>query len=104
MDREVLKQKVIDCLQTIYDPEIPVSIYELGLIYEVEVLPPFNNVQIVMTLTAPGCPSAQEIPVEVEQKVKMIEGVSEVIVVVTWEPAWDRDKMSDTAKFELGLL
>ena len=104
MDKEVLKQKVIDCLQTIYDPEIPVSIYELGLIYEVEVLPPFNNVQIVMTLTAPGCPSAQEIPVEVEQKVKMIEGVSEAIVIVTWEPPWDKDKMSDTAKFELGLL
>ena len=104
MDKEVLKQKVIDCLQTIYDPEIPVSIYELGLIYEVEVLPPFNNVQIVMTLTAPGCPSAQEIPVEVEQKVKMIEGVSEAIVIVSWEPPWDKDKMSDTAKFELGLL
>lgn len=104
MDDEALKQKVIDCLQTIYDPEIPVSIYELGLVYEVEVLPPFNNVQIVMTLTAPGCPSAQDIPVEVEQKVKMIEGVNEAVVIVTWEPPWDRDKMSDTAKFELGLL
>ena len=104
MDKQALKQKVIDCLQTIYDPEIPVSIYVLGLIYEVEVLPTFNNVQIVMTLTAPGCPSAREIPVEVEQKVKMIEGVSEVIVIVTWEPPWDKDKMSDTAKFELGLL
>lgn len=104
MENEALKQKVIDCLQTIYDPEIPVSIYELGLVYETEILPPFNNVQIVMTLTAPSCPSAQDIPVEVEQKVRAIEGVNEVVVVVTWDPPWDRDMMSETAKLELGLL
>ncbi|WP_394772018.1 iron-sulfur cluster assembly protein [Mucilaginibacter sp.] len=104
MDEDVLKQKVIDCLQTIYDPEIPVSIYELGLIYEAEILPPYNNVQIVMTLTAPSCPSAQDIPVEVEQKVRAIEGVNEVIVIVTWDPPWDSDMMSETAKLELGLL
>jgi FeS assembly SUF system protein len=104
MDEEALKQKVIDCLQTIYDPEIPVSIYELGLIYEAEVLPPYNNVQIVMTLTAPSCPSAQDIPVEVEQKIRAIEGVNEVIVIVTWDPPWDSDMMSETAKLELGLL
>jgi FeS assembly SUF system protein len=104
MEAEILKQKVIDCLQTIYDPEIPVSIYELGLVYETEILPPFNNVQIVMTLTAPSCPSAQDIPVEVEQKVRAIEGVNEVVVVVTWDPPWDRDMMSETAKLELGLL
>jgi FeS assembly SUF system protein len=104
MDNDVLKQKVIDCLQTIYDPEIPVSIYELGLVYEAEVLPPYNNVQIVMTLTAPSCPSAQDIPVEVEQKVRAIEGVNEVIVIVTWDPPWDSDMMSETAKLELGLL
>lgn len=104
MDEEALQQKVIDCLQTIYDPEIPVSIYELGLIYEAEVMPPYNNVQIVMTLTAPSCPSAQDIPVEVEQKVRAIEGVGEVIVIVTWDPPWDSDMMSETAKLELGLL
>jgi FeS assembly SUF system protein len=104
MDNDVLKKKVIDCLQTIYDPEIPVSIYELGLVYEAEVLPPYNNVQIVMTLTAPSCPSAQDIPVEVEQKVRAIEGVNEVIVIVTWDPPWDSDMMSETAKLELGLL
>ena len=104
MDEDALKQKVIDCLQTIYDPEIPVSIYELGLIYEAEVLPPYNNVQIVMTLTAPSCPSAQDIPVEVEQKVRAIEGVNEVVVIVTWDPPWDSDMMSETAKLELGLL
>lgn len=104
MEQDVLKQKVIDCLQTIYDPEIPVSIYELGLVYEAEVLPPYNNVQIVMTLTAPSCPSAQDIPVEVEQKVRAIEGVNEVVVIVTWDPPWDSDMMSETAKLELGLL
>lgn len=104
MEQETLKQKVIDCLQTIYDPEIPVSIYELGLVYEVEVLPPYNNIQIVMTLTAPSCPSAQDIPVEVEQKVRAIEGVNEVVVIVTWDPPWDSDMMSETAKLELGLL
>jgi FeS assembly SUF system protein len=104
MDEEALQQKVIDCLQTIYDPEIPVSIYELGLIYEAEVMPPYNNVQIVMTLTAPSCPSTQDIPVEVEQKVRAIEGVGEVIVIVTWDPPWDSDMMSETAKLELGLL
>ncbi len=69
MDTEALKQKVIEALQTIYDPEIPVNIYELGLIYEVDVLP-INNVQIVMTLTSPACPAAQTIPVEVDQKVR----------------------------------
>ncbi|MBC8987890.1 DUF59 domain-containing protein [Pedobacter sp. N36a] len=104
MDQEELKQKVIDCLQTIYDPEIPVSIYELGLIYETMVMAPFNNVQIVMTLTAPGCPAAQSIPLEVEEKVKKIEGVNEVSVVVTWDPPWNRDMMSETARFELGMM
>lgn len=104
MDKEELKQKVVDCLQTIYDPEIPVSIYELGLIYETEILPPLNNVQIVMTLTAPSCPAAQIIPQEVEQKVKEIEGVNEVSVIVTWEPPWNRDMMSETARLELGMM
>lgn len=103
MNTSSLNQKVIDCLQTIYDPEIPVSIYELGLIYESTILP-LNNVQIVMTLTAPGCPSAQELPLEVESKLKQIEGVNEVHVSVVWDPPWDRDMMSETAKLELGML
>ncbi len=89
MDTEALKQKVMECLNTIFDPEIPVSIYELGLIYEVDVLP-VNNVQIVMTLTAPGCPAAQSLPVEVDQKVRLIEGVSDVYVSVTWNPPWEK--------------
>jgi FeS assembly SUF system protein len=104
MNEDALKKKVIDCLQTIYDPEIPVSIYELGLIYETTIMPPLNNVQIVMTLTAPGCPSAQALPIEVEQKVKQIEGVNEVNVSVVWDPPWDREMMSETAKLELGML
>ena len=103
METDKLKEKVIECLQTVYDPEIPVNIYELGLIYEVNVLP-INNVQIVMTLTAPGCPAAQSLPVEVDQKVRQIEGVNDVHVAVTWEPTWDRSMMSEAAQLELGML
>jgi FeS assembly SUF system protein len=103
LDTEALKQKVIDQLQTIYDPEIPVNIYELGLIYEVNVLP-INNVQIVMTLTSPACPAAQSLPVEVDQKIKQIEGVNDVHVAVTWTPPWDRSMMSEAAQLELGML
>lgn len=98
-----LKNKVIEKLQTIFDPEIPVSIYELGLIYEINILP-INNVQIVMTLTAPGCPAAQSLPVEVDQKLREIEGVNDVHVAVTWTPAWDKSRMSEVAQLELGWL
>ena len=103
MNTEALKQKVIERLQTIFDPEIPVNIYELGLIYEVNILP-INNVQIVMTLTAPSCPAAQSLPVEVDQKVKEIEGVNDVHVAVTWSPPWNRSMMSEAAQLELGML
>jgi FeS assembly SUF system protein len=103
METTELKQKVIDTLHTIFDPEIPVNIYELGLIYEVEVLP-INNIQIVMTLTAPNCPAAQSLPIEVDQKVREIEGVNDVHVSVTWTPAWDKSKMSEAAQLELGML
>ena len=103
MEAEELKEKVIECLQTIYDPEIPVNIYELGLIYEIDILP-INNVQIVMTLTAPGCPAAQELPVEVDQKVRVIEGVNDVHVSVVWDPPWDRSMMSEVAMLELGFM
>jgi len=100
---EDLKDKVIEKLQTIFDPEIPVSIYELGLIYEINILP-INNVQIVMTLTAPGCPAAQSLPVEVDQKLREIEGMNDVHVAVTWTPAWDKSRMSEIAQLELGWL
>lgn len=103
MDEEALRQKVIECLQTIFDPEIPVSIYELGLIYKIDILP-INNVQITMTLTAPSCPAAQEIPIEVDQKVRMIEGVNEVDVSVVWDPPWDKSMMSEAASLELGFM
>ena len=103
LDTEALKQKVVECLYTIFDPEIPVNIYELGLIYEVNVLP-INNVQVVMTLTAPGCPAAQSLPVEVDQKLRQIEGVNDVHVAVTWTPAWNKTMMSEAAQLELGML
>lgn len=103
METEALKQRVIECLQTIFDPEIPVNIYEMGLIYEVEILP-VNNVQILMTLTTPNCPAAQSLPVEVDQKVRAIEGVRDVHVSVTWTPKWDKSMMSETAQLELGML
>ena len=98
-----LREKIIEKLQTIFDPEIPVSIYELGLIYEINILP-INNVQIVMTLTAPGCPAAQSLPVEVDQKLREIEGVNDVHVAVTWTPPWDKSRMSEVAQVELGWL
>jgi FeS assembly SUF system protein len=103
MDNEALKEQVTGVLQTIFDPEIPVSIWELGLIYEINILP-INNVQIVMTLTAPGCPAAQSLPVEVDQKVREIEGVNDVHVAVTWTPAWDKSMMSEAAQLQLGFL
>lgn len=103
MDTAALKEKIVECLQGIFDPEIPVNIYELGLIYEIEVLP-LNNVQIVMTLTSPSCPAAQTIPVEVDQKVRQIEGVNDVHVALTWTPAWDKSRMSEAAQLELGML
>ena len=103
VNKEELKNKVIEKLQTIFDPEIPVNIYELGLIYEVDIMP-INNVQIVMTLTAPSCPAAQSLPIEVDQKVRQIEGVNDVHVVVTWDPPWDKSMMSEVAQVELGWL
>ena len=103
MNNEELKQKVVEKLHTIFDPEIPVNIYELGLIYEVDILP-INNVQIVMTLTSPSCPAAQTIPVEVDQKLREIEGVNDVHVSVTWNPTWNKSMMSEVAALELGML
>lgn len=103
VSEEEIKEKVVECLKTIYDPEIPVNIYELGLIYEINVLP-INNVQVVMTLTSPACPAAQTIPVEVDQKLRQIEGVNDVHVAITWTPPWDKSMMSEAAQLELGML
>ena len=98
-----LREKIMSAIKTIYDPEIPVDIYELGLIYEVSIYP-INNVHILMTLTSPSCPSAEAIPTEVEQKIKAITGVNDVKVEITWDPPYSQDMMSEAAKLELGFL
>jgi FeS assembly SUF system protein len=103
MDKEELKQRIIDCLNTIFDPELPVSIYELGLIYEIKISDD-NIVQVIMTLTAPSCPAAQSLPVEVDQKIRELEGVKDVHVTVTWSPKWEKSMMSETAQLELGFM
>ena len=100
---DVLGEEVIKAISKIYDPEIPVNIYELGLIYDVEISDDFN-VNITMTLTSPNCPVAETLPVDVEEKVKTVEGVKDVKVEITFEPAWSQDLMSDEAKLELGIL
>jgi len=97
-----LKPAIVDAIKTVYDPEIPVNIWELGLIYDVFV--DANAVALVrMTLTAPGCPAAQSLPVEVADKVKAVAGVADAKVDVVWDPAWDKDRMSDAAKLQLGM-
>ena len=98
-----LKPKLIEALSTVYDPEIPVNIYELGLIYDVDVNAE-GLVGIRMTLTSPACPAAQSLPGEVKAKAKAVPGVSDAWVDVVWEPQWDMNKMSDAAKLQLGLL
>jgi FeS assembly SUF system protein len=98
-----LKDRVLAAIKTVYDPEIPVDIYELGLIYEINVYP-VNNVYIQMTLTSPSCPSAEVIPGEVQQKIKAIEGVNDVKVDVTFDPPYSQDMMSEAAKLELGFM
>ena len=101
-DPEQIKQLVIDVLRTVYDPEIPVDIYELGLIYDISVEPP-GNVHVLMTLTAPACPVAGSLPGEVEEKLMQTPGITNATVELTWEPAWDRHLMSEEAKLTLGL-
>ena len=98
-----LENKIVNMLKTIYDPEIPVDIYELGLIYEVRINKA-NGVDIDMTLTSPNCPVAETMPKEVEEKVKTVEGVNSCIVNIVFDPTWDKDMMSEEAKLELGFL
>ena len=98
-----LEQKVQGALRTVYDPEIPVSIYELGLIYELKV-DESGEVEIKMTLTAANCPEAQSLPARVESVVKAVPGVTGAKVELVWEPPWSMSKMSDAAKLQLGLL
>lgn len=102
-DPAAIEKLVTDTLQTVYDPEIPVNIYELGLIYGVTV-DPTGSVVVTMTLTAPGCPAAQTLPVEVEERVRAVPGVTAVKVDVVFDPPWCSDRMSEAAKLQLGLL
>jgi len=97
-----IKSQVIEEIKKIYDPEIPVNIYELGLIYKVEV-DEKNKVNIDLTLTSPNCPVAESLPKEVKENIMKVEGVSDVNLNLVWEPPWDKDKMSEAAKLELNL-
>lgn len=97
-----LKPVIIDAISTVFDPEIPVNIWELGLIYDIAVDAAYS-VLVTMTLTAPGCPAAQSLPSEVESKVRAVAGVTDAKVDVVWEPGWTKDRMSDAAKLQLGM-
>ena len=99
----ILKEAIIEALGTVYDPEIPVSIWELGLVYNIDI-DEKNNILITMTLTTPNCPVAETLPLEVEEKVKTIAGVKNAVVEITFDPPWSQDIMSDEAKLELGML
>lgn len=103
LDLKQLEYDIIQTLKTCYDPEIPVDIYELGLIYRIDIHPD-GMVEIDMTLTSPACPVAGSLPLEVERKVKDLPGVKDVIVRIVWEPIWNKDMMSDVAKLKLGFI
>ncbi len=103
VDTQELGEKIVRVLKTIYDPEIPVDIYELGLIYDVMVNTDYE-VKILMTLTTPNCPVAETLPKEVEEKVKSVDTVKDAEVEITFDPPWTQDLMSEEAKLELGLL
>ena len=103
IDTNELGEKIVTVLKTIYDPEIPVDIYELGLIYDVFVNED-NEVKILMTLTSPNCPVAESLPAEVEERVKSLDIVKDAEVEITFDPPWSQDLMSEEAKLELGML
>jgi FeS assembly SUF system protein len=103
VQRQEIGDKIVEVLKSIYDPEIPVDIYELGLIYDVFVNEN-DEVKILMTLTSPNCPVAETLPVEVEEKVKTLEEVKDAQVEITFDPMWTQDMMSEEAKLELGFL
>lgn len=103
IDKKKIEEAIIEVLKTVHDPEIPVNIYELGLVYEITVSDS-AYVHITMTLTAPGCPVAGDIIAEVDTKVREVEGVSDVNVMLTFDPPWNKDMMSEEARLELGFL
>lgn len=99
-----LKTRVVAILKTIYDPEIPVNIYDLGLIYDIALFPDERRAQLKMTLTAPGCPVAQDFPGQVAEAVRQLPDFDEVAVELVWDPPWSQQRMSEAARLELGLL
>jgi len=101
--QDALHERIIDVMHTVFDPEIPVDIYELGLIYKIEIFP-INNVIVEMTLTSPMCPVAETLPREVQDKIKELPEVNEVQVEVVFDPPWDQDMMSEAARLELGFM
>ena len=103
LNTEELKNKVVEKLQTIFDPEIPVNIYELGLVYEVKVSAE-GAVTVQMTLTSPHCPAVQSLPAEIESKVRAVDGVTDVKIDLVWDPPWDPSKMSEAARLQLGMM
>lgn len=103
-DAHPLEHKVIAALRSVFDPEIPVNIYDLGLIYKLEIDPVTNDVAVLMTLTTPNCPVAEDLPGEVEQSIRFVEGIGKVTLTLTFEPPWDKDMLSESALLELGLL
>ena len=102
-DENTIKEDIVKALQSVYDPEIPVSVYELGLIYDI-VIKNNGDVDIIMTLTTPNCPEAQTIPEKIADVVSLVKGVNEVKVEITWDPPWTQEKMTEAAKLELGLM
>ena len=103
MTEQDLKERALEEIKTVFDPEIPVNVFDLGLIYEVSVYP-INNVFVLMTLTSPACPSAQSLPEEIKTRIQGIEGIGEVNVEVTFDPPYTQDMMSEVAKLELGFM
>jgi FeS assembly SUF system protein len=103
MNSEQLKEQVVRVIKTVFDPELPVDIWELGLIYDIQITEE-RDVVVLMTLTAPNCPEAVGLPIEVEDKIKQIPEVKDAKVMLTFEPAWDKSRLSDVARFELGLF
>ncbi len=103
MNLEQLKEQVIRVIKTVFDPELPVDIWELGLIYDIQITEE-RDVVVLMSLTAPNCPEAVGLPIEVEEKIKQIPEVNDAKVMLTFEPPWDKDRLSDVARFELGLF
>lgn len=102
--QKAVAEKVIEALRTVYDPEIPVNLYDLGLIYDIDVDAETSAVYVQMTLTAPGCPVAGTLPAEVQKKIESIPGIPQAVVELVWDPPWSKDRMSEAALLELGLL